>query len=79
MLTALGTTGIPYPVLFAEFAFSLRRAILRAAFFSFFSFRAQAFCRFLNVSIRPLRLLFNSLQSEKTNQFFIFLVIQAQS
>src|SRR5512135_217480 len=36
-----------------EPAFSLRRSILRAAFFCCFSFRAHAFCRFLNVSIIP--------------------------
>jgi hypothetical protein len=37
----------------AGLVFSFRRSILRAAFFCCFSFRAQAFCRFLKVSIDP--------------------------
>ena len=37
--------------LLGDFAFSTRRSILRAAFCCCFSFLAQAFCRFLNVSI----------------------------
>ena len=51
----LGMAGLLSPVLVVDLAFSFRRSILRAAFFCCFSFRAQAFCLFLNVSIFPPR------------------------